>query len=119
MLRQDSPVAGKGRPLPRALPIRYVLALVACARGARQRRIGRCGFAFEGTGDLRGRRMSRLHATTIVIQFPNGDLAYDLARQTAVLSVGETFRRDGVLWVVTRITNEVVHVERADAQKSE
>ena len=63
--------------------------------------------------------MSPVHAKTIVIQFPNGDVAYDLARQTAVLSVGETFRRNGVLWVVTRITHEVVHVERVDAQKSE
>ena len=63
--------------------------------------------------------MSPLHAKTIVIQFPNGAVAYDLARQTAALSVGETFRRDGVLWVVTRITHEVVHVEPADARKSE
>ena len=62
--------------------------------------------------------MSPLHAMTIVIQFPNGEVAYDLARQTAVLSVGENSRRDGVLWVVTRITREVIHVERADAQKS-
>ena len=55
---------------------------------------------------------------TIVIQFPNGDLAYDLTRQT-VPSVGETIRRNGVLWVVTRITHEIVHVEPVDARKSE
>ena len=62
--------------------------------------------------------MCPLHAKTIVIQFPNGDVAYDLTRQT-VPSVGETIRRNGVLWVVTRITNEIVHVERVDARKSE
>ena len=54
---------------------------------------------------------------TIVIQFPNGALEYDLTRET-VPSVGETLRRDGVLWVVTRIKNEVVHVERVDASKA-
>ena len=62
--------------------------------------------------------MCALHAKTVVIQFPNGDIAYDLTRQTAY-SVGETIRRKGVLWVVTRITHEVVHVERVDARKSE
>ena len=58
-----------------------------------------------------------LSTKAIVIQFPNGDLAYDLTRQT-VFSVGDTLRRKGVLWVVTRITHEVVHVERVDEQKS-
>lgn len=53
-----------------------------------------------------------------MIQFPNGDLAYDLTRQT-VLSVGDTLRRNGVLWVVVRITHEVVHVERVDEEKSQ
>ena len=62
--------------------------------------------------------MSPLHAKTIVIQFPNGDVAYDLTRQTGY-SVGETIRRKGELWVVTRITHEVVHVERVDERKSE
>ncbi len=60
--------------------------------------------------------MSPLHAT-IVIRFPNGDYAYDLTRQI-VPSVGETFLRTGVLWLVTRIEHEVVHVERVDTQKS-
>ena len=74
-------------------------------------------FAAARSGDLHGRRRNPLSTKTIVIQFPNGDLAYDLARQT-VFSVGDTLRRSGVLWVVTRITHEVVHVERVDEQKS-
>ena len=61
--------------------------------------------------------MCALHAKTVVIQFPNGEVAYDLTRQTGY-SVGETIRRKGELWVVTRITHEVVHVEHVDAQKS-
>ncbi len=48
--------------------------------------------------------------TTTVIRFPNGDIAYDLTRDI-VPSVGETFRRNGVLWLVTRATHGVVHVE--------
>ena len=54
---------------------------------------------------------------TVVIQLPNGELQYDFTRETVPL-VGETFRRNGVLWVVTRIENGVVHVERVDEQKS-
>jgi hypothetical protein len=75
-------------------------------------------FAPERSGDFRERRRYPLPTKTIVIQFPNGDLAYDLTRQT-VLSVGDTLRRNGVLWVVTRITHEVVHVERVHHQESQ
>ena len=52
-----------------------------------------------------------------MIQLPNGELQYDFTRES-VPSVGETFRRNGVLWVVTRIKDEVVHVERVEAQGS-
>ena len=45
-----------------------------------------------------------------MIQFPNGDIEYDLTRETAP-SVGETLRRNGVLWLVTRTTHGVIHVE--------
>ena len=58
-----------------------------------------------------------MHTKTIVIQFPNGDVEYDLTRHT-IPSQGETFRRNGVLWVVTRVEDEVVHVERVDERKS-
>jgi hypothetical protein len=53
----------------------------------------------------------------VVIQLPNGELQYDFTRGT-VPSVGETFRGNGVLWVVTRIEEEVGHVERVDERKS-
>lgn len=56
-----------------------------------------------------------------VIRFPNGDFEYDLTRR-AVPSIGETLRRRGVVWLVTRITQEIVetvHVERVDARKSQ
>lgn len=55
-----------------------------------------------------------------VIRFPNGDFEYDLSRR-AVPSIGETLRRKGVLWQVTRITFETVetlHVVRVPAEVS-
>jgi len=55
-----------------------------------------------------------------VIRFPNGDFEYDLSRR-AVPSIGETLRRKGVLWLVTRITFdrvETLHVERVPAEVS-
>ena len=64
-----------------------------------------------------GKKEVFLHTKTIVIQFPNGDVEYDLARQI-IPSQGETFRRNSVLWVVTRVEDEVVHVERVDERKS-
>ena len=58
-----------------------------------------------------------------VIRFPDGDFEYDATvTGRAVPAVGDTMRRRGVLWLVTRITREIVeivHVERADGQKSE
>ena len=49
-----------------------------------------------------------------VIRFPNGDFEYDLGRGAAP-TIGETLRRQGALWSVTRITQEAVptaYVER-------
>lgn len=63
-----------------------------------------------------------LSAKAFVIRFPTGDFEYDLTVPGRALpAVGETLRRQGVLWLVTRITHEnveIVHVERVDARKS-
>ena len=56
------------------------------------------------------------------VRFPDGDFEYDLTVTGRPLpAVGDTMRRRGVLWLVTRITRErveVVHVERVDARRS-
>ncbi len=55
-------------------------------------------------------------ARAFVIRFPNGDFEYDV-RRGAAPTVGETIRRRGMLWSVTRIaqgerpTVHVAHVE--------
>jgi hypothetical protein len=58
-----------------------------------------------------------------VIRFPNGDFEYDLTVTGRDLPVvGDTMRRRGVPWLVTRITQElvaVVHVERLGPGKAE
>lgn len=58
-----------------------------------------------------------------VISFPDGDFEYDLTvTGRALPAIGETMRRKGVLWLVTRITQglvEVVHVERVETGKAE
>jgi hypothetical protein len=56
-----------------------------------------------------------------VIRFPSGDFEYDLTvTGRTIPAVGDTMRRKGVLWLVTRISQElvdVVHVERVDPRK--
>lgn len=58
-----------------------------------------------------------------VIRFPSGDFEYDLTvTGRALPTIGDTMRRQGVLWSVVRITPDrvdTVHVERVDAPKSE
>jgi hypothetical protein len=59
-------------------------------------------------------------AKSFVIRFPNGDFEYDFTRR-AVPSIGETMRRKGLLWLVTRVTHEdieTVHVKRVDERES-
>jgi hypothetical protein len=59
-------------------------------------------------------------ARAFVIRFPDGDFEYDLTRR-AVPSIGETMRRKGMLWSVTRITENgvvTVHVERVNVRAS-
>jgi hypothetical protein len=59
-------------------------------------------------------------AQAFVIRFPNGDYEYDFTR-LAVPSVGDTLRKKGLLWSVTRITKDTpvtVHVARVDALES-
>jgi len=59
-----------------------------------------------------------------VIRFPNGDYEYDFTRR-AIPTIGETMRKQGLLWSVTRITHdrlerdgvETVHVKRVDARE--
>jgi hypothetical protein len=54
-----------------------------------------------------------------VIRFPDGDFEYDLGRR-GTPSVGETLRRRGSLWSVTRIDDEAVqtiHVEPTDREQ--
>ena len=55
-------------------------------------------------------------ARAFVIRFPDGDFEYDFTRSVAP-SVGDTLRRLGMTWRVTRHTQGqvlTVHVERAD-----
>lgn len=58
-----------------------------------------------------------------VIRFPDGDFEYDLTVSGRALpAIGDTMHRKGVLWLVTRITQElveVVHVERVETRKAE
>jgi hypothetical protein len=59
-------------------------------------------------------------AKAFVIRFPNGDFEYDMRRAVAP-SVGETIRKKGLLWSVTRVTQDepiTVHVTRVAAPKS-
>jgi hypothetical protein len=46
-------------------------------------------------------------ARAFVIQFPDGDFEYDFTRGAAP-SVGQTLRRRGSLWSVTRVDGERV-----------
>ena len=60
-----------------------------------------------------------------MIRFPNGDFEYDFTRR-AIPTIGETMRRQGLLWSVTRITQDrleldgvdTVHVERVHERES-
>jgi hypothetical protein len=57
-----------------------------------------------------------------VIRFPSGDFEYDLTVTGRALPAVDTMRRKGVLWLVTRITQElveVVDVVRVDPRKAE
>jgi len=59
-------------------------------------------------------------ASAFVIRFPNGDFEYDFTLR-ALPSIGETMRRNGLLWLVTRVTQDrvsTVHVEPVDAPES-
>lgn len=64
-------------------------------------------------------------AKAFVIRFPNGDYEYDFTRR-AIPTIGETMRKQGLLWSVARITHdglerrgvEIVHVERVDPRES-
>ena len=59
-------------------------------------------------------------ASAFVIRFPNGDFEYDFTRR-ALPSIGETMRRNGLLWAVTRVTLDkvvTVHVEPVDAPET-
>jgi hypothetical protein len=57
---------------------------------------------------------------TFVIRYPGGDFEY-AATQDQVPSVGEKMSRKGVVWLVTRVTDDeapAVYVERAEETAS-
>jgi hypothetical protein len=59
-------------------------------------------------------------ARAFVIRFPNGDFEYDFSRLAAP-QPGETLRRQGVLWSVVQVKDDVVkeiHVARAPERKA-
>ena len=81
-----------------------------------------CGLAAERLGHARSKRSTRcpIPARAFVIRFPNGDFEYDLSRRALPL-VGDTMRKRGLLWSVTKITPKgrapdvaTVHVQRVD-----
>jgi hypothetical protein len=56
-----------------------------------------------------------------VIRFPDGDFEYDMTRRL-IPAIGETIRRKGVLWLVTRVTTDepiaTVYVEARASESS-
>jgi hypothetical protein len=57
-------------------------------------------------------------ARAFVIRFPDGDFEYDLTRRERP-AVGDTLRRRGSLWSVTRVTDGdvlTVHVDPAEVR---
>ena len=80
--------------------------------GLRRRRLG------HGAVDPTGR--VSIPASTFVIRFPDGDYEYDLTRRERP-AVGDTLRRKGSLWSVTRVTDGdvlTVHVDPAEVRAS-
>ena len=58
---------------------------------------------------------------TFVIRFPNGDFEY-AATPSPMPSVGDSIRRNGAVWVVTRVMQDgapTVFVEQADDERRE
>ena len=52
-------------------------------------------------------------ARAFVVRFPNGDFEYDFTRR-AIPTIGETTRRQGLLWSVTRITQDRLEPDGVD-----
>jgi hypothetical protein len=55
-------------------------------------------------------------AKALLIRYPDGDFEYDFTRQ-ALPVIGDTMRRKGDLWRVTRIVGngvQTAHVERVE-----
>ena len=68
------------------------------------------------------RRLERcvIPARAFIIRFPNGDFEYDFSRLAAP-QPGEILRRQGVLWSVVQVKDDVVkeiHVARAPEEKA-
>jgi hypothetical protein len=58
-------------------------------------------------------------AKPLLIRYPDGDFEYDFTRQ-ALPAIGETMRRKGERWRVTRITGDSVltaYVERIEQEQ--
>jgi hypothetical protein len=57
----------------------------------------------------------------VLIRFPDGDYEYEATRRD-IPSLGETMRRKGQLWTVTRITGDgpaTVHVEPVPGESAD
>jgi hypothetical protein len=70
---------------------------------------------------LTDRARCSIPAKAFVIRFPNGDFEYDVTRRVTP-SIGETVRRGGILWSVTRVNSgavPTVHVERVERERDE
>jgi hypothetical protein len=60
-------------------------------------------------------------AKAVLIRFPDGDYEYEATRRD-IPSLGETMRRKGQLWTVTRITGDgpaTVHVEPVPGESAD
>jgi len=81
------------------------------------------GFTLEHLGQSRvSERRERwsIPAQAFVIRFPDGDFEYHVTPRVTP-SIGETVRRGGTLWSVTRVTNggavPTVYVERIEREE--
>jgi hypothetical protein len=58
-------------------------------------------------------------AKAFVIRFPDGDFEYDMRRASAPV-VGDTIKRKGTVWTVTRVTGRrpvTIHVGPTEGAK--
>jgi hypothetical protein len=76
----------------------------------------------KSVGQDNAHRLERcvIPARAFIIRFPNGDFEYDFSRLAAP-QPGEILRRQGVLWSVVQVKDDVVkeiHVARAPEENA-